>query len=315
MRVENLDNRFLTYLDSSYDNLKESSNGWYSFDCPSCGNKSGRGAAVNIENLHIKCWNCTLSFNSYTFILEYEPNVNSFSEYVNFLSEYGETTILLSYNGKKENKKIPFQWPESYVSLGKGSGFIYRRIKKYLEDRKLNFDRLVDKQFGYCTNDKYYGYLVIPFEKFGDVVYWQLRTVIQKDAQRYLFPPSGLFEHTKSDILYGLDNFYLYRKIFLFEGWSDAETIKNGSSLNGTSISDAQLYQINESPVVEVSIGLDKGKEAEALKIANKLTRTKEVRILEFKKGDPNEVGKKKIKKIYNKSEPFDIFNYALKSK
>lgn len=103
----------------------------------------------------------------------------------------------------------------------------------YMSSRGIGYDRLV-------KNHVYYGIgeVIFPYIEFGEIVYWQSRSIVDKI---FNFPPNS----QKENFIYGIDNCNFKGELIIVESIIDAITIDDNTlAIGGSSISKQQLKKI-----------------------------------------------------------------------
>jgi len=192
--------------------------------------------------------------------------------------------------------------PDGYTPILDGTTPMARRARKYLERRGFDLNYLDMLGVGYCTKGKYMGYIIIPFKKDGNIVYFIGRDFLNRgDSRKYQNPPREEFGIGKSEVLFNEEALHLFKKVYLLEGWADAATLGNNAiSIQGKDLSLWQADSIINSPVEEIVVVPDVGAMKEGYNIVQQLYTRKLVRFLEMEKlaiwgGDVNEIGADKV--------------------
>ena len=180
-----------------------------------------------------------------------------------------------------------------------------KRARTYLKGRAFDLNYLDMIGVGYCGSSDYFGYIIIPFKKDGDIVYFIGRDYMDRGNKfRYKNPPREEFGIGKSEVLFNEEALYLYNKVYLLEGWSDAASIgNNGTSCQGKSLSMVQTDIIIKSPVKEVVVISDVGAEKEAFNMVSKLYKTKQTKLIKLTQfesvgKDVNSIGAHKVLRL-----------------
>lgn len=200
-------------------NLSKSTNGWYRLSDP-FDSALDKSMAVNFHTDRVVGHRSGHRSNMLEFIKTYE-RVSTGQAY-SLVDSYSEST----YEKVEEVREVPAdyvaEWPEYYKPLIDCGIF----FKHYIENKaKLDFHYLDQKGFGGCEKGFYGMRLIIPVYIEGVLKYWQSRAVLPHMTPKYLNASSKLVAVTKSQVLYNQDALGFYEKIYVCEGWSDAETI------------------------------------------------------------------------------------------
>lgn len=302
--------------------LKKSTNGFLSFDCPFCiGGEGMRKHAVNIDWGVCKCWVCGFKGYITDFVKDYE-NVSYFQAKELIEAEI-PTSIDLEAMAEVATEKVArrtsaLELPFGFKSLLEGDGILGVRARKYLKGRGFDLEQLDNLGFGYCNehaenkDEDYFGYIIVPFKKRGQLVYYIGRDYTG-NFLRYKNPPTELFDIGKSEILFNEDALFMCKSIDLMEGWTDAMTMgKSGVAMLGWQLSRDQKSKLYSSDCERINwipdIGLNSEGRSfykEAVKQASEFMDYKECYVLdlegsgllEFGK-DVNEIGYARIEEL-----------------
>ena len=106
----------------------------------------------------------------------------------------------------------------------------------------------------------------------------------------------------KASLLFGEENLYVQKSVFLTEGWACAATLGNAVSIQGSTASVIQRNIILKSPIKQLNITVDAGFYHNGLEMAKHFLPHKKVKVLNLdwfeqsKIGkDPNSIGKENI--------------------
>ena len=158
---------------------------------------------------------------------------------------------------------------------------------------------------GPTPEEDYFGYIIIPFKKRGQLQYFIGRD-FTGNYLRYKNPPESLFGVGKRDILFNEDATELYRTNFVLEGWSDAVTIgKEAVATLGWSVSAIQKSKLLKSSAKRMVFVPDKGFMSQAVKLAMDFLDEKEVYVVDIEpycegeKKDVNGIGREVFTEAY----------------
>lgn len=289
-----------SYFDNTYK-LQDSSNGWYSFDCPFCGKKKKH--AVSFEYMWCKCWSCNYSNRLIKFIMDTERL--TFTEVKDIIKM--ENSYILkakNINDTVSSVKLPL----GYTPILEGEGPHAELAREYL--KKRNFDlKFLDKLgIGYVEdkNSEYYGYIIIPFKIKNRLTYFISRAYISNKI-KYKNPKINEFNLGKGEILWNEDALCTKDKIYIMEGVFSALTVgDSGVALLGKTISSVQVRKILKSHVEEIVLCLDPNCKRESFSIAQYFIEFKKVKVLTLLTGDPNDLGKSEILNLENNTKYSD---------
>lgn len=300
--------KLYTYFDKLHGPLKRGSNGWYDGVCPFCGQPK---LAVHFGYLKAKCWRgCFKGFAMNLIMQHHDINYFESKELVDeFEPTYSDINYIKVSRGLKGSD---ITLPPGYNSILSGNSSLGDRARTYLKGRGFDLNYLDRLGVGYCNEEhkqanlNFFGYIIIPFKKDGELVYYIGRDYTG-NFPRYKNPPAEEVGVGKSEVLFNEGALYMHDRIYLVEGWADASTIgPQGLSIQGSDLSIYQKTKIIESPVEEVIIIPDLGFYAAGLYTATHLYKHKVVRVVdlwplrEFGK-DVNEIGDERVMELsYN---------------
>lgn len=296
---KDIKNRFYTYL-QKYD-LKESTQNWYIFNCPFCGDYKNK-CAVNIDYEVVKCWKCGYKNSIISFISTIEKiDENRVISYVKKLpksNRYNHRNI-----GRDSYRSKNITLPKGFVPLLDGTGVIAKRARKYLISRNLDLDYLDSIGVGYVrdSDSDFFGYIIFPFKVNGTLQYYIGRDFIG-NFLRYKNPKTELFNVGKSELFFNEDALSSFTEVNLLEGLIDAVTMGiNSISSQGWLLSSSQKNKLITSPVEKITIITDAGVDNNGvsfynhgIKLAMELVEYKKVRVIDLNGldgKDPNELG------------------------
>ena len=271
-----------TYFDKLHGPMQKSSNGWYTGVCPICGHTK---LAVHFEYLQAKCWRgCFKGFAMDLIMLHHDLTYFASKE---MIEDFSPTYIRLP-NMVSRGSGSDISLPPGYHSILSGNSSLGDRARKYLEGRGFDLNYLDRIGVGYCNeghaeyNKNYLGYIIIPFKKNGELVYFIGRDFVG-NKERYKNPANEMYGIGKSEVLFNEGALFTYDRVYVLEGWTDAVTIgAQGVSTQGADLSIYQRTKILESPVREVVVIPDIGFYAAGLITAETLYRYKEVKVLDL---------------------------------
>lgn len=313
-----------SYFSSKFD-LKKSSQGWYAFDCPFCGDGEGkRKHAVHFQYGFTKCWVCGYREGIYDFVCDYEGC--KLSEAKQLLRTIKPSNINFEVFKTSTTISTGITLPVGYNSILEGDTIMAKRARVYLERRGFDLKDLDRLGIGYCyheeedvpVNEDYFGYIIIPFKKMGRLVYYIGRDYIG-NFLRYKNPPKDACGVGKGDLLFNEDALELFDECYFTEGWADALTLgRQGISTQGWSFSAKQNERILKSSCERLVFVPDAGADntgetfyEKAIKTAMFFAPYKEVMVLDLNQleggKDVNELGKEAILNIKKNTDLLDI--------
>lgn len=297
--------------------------GWLkgkTFTCPYCGRENKFG--VNPSSNFYHCFRCDSKGSLIDLIIELEK-LDSFYEVKPKLEKWKQ----LGWKVKIETFDKPYQevkpliLPEGFKLLTHGDSVIARGVRNKLSKRGLDYKKLSYKGWGYCDKGKYMGYLIIPYHKDGELIYFNARNMVSI-GPRYLNPDIGDDQGNssigKSMIIYNEDALYMYNSVFLCEGAINAETLSphRGICSGGKYVSSYQINKIIKSPVKRVIICMDSDAIKQSFDVCMKLIENKLIKVVVFPEGkDANDLGRSESLKLVYKTKYLHSINEALNLK
>lgn len=288
--------KLLTYFNNKFDVSSPSPSGWYRFESPFYESKGSVSCGVQIQNKWVHDFRTGDSMSVWDFIMRVEKCSFKQAKEIIKKQRYGIELVVVK---ESLNKIAEVTLPEEAIPLEFCDRLLAKRAKKFLAAKKMSHKGLY-----YCSEGKYFGRILIPLTVFGELVYFIGRDFIGQTPKYYNLDKSA------ANLFYNEDALFMQDKIYLGEGWSDAETMgKKGVGSLGWSMNTIKILKLLRSPVQEIIIMSDKGFYTQALETASWLCDKKRVKVLnidpycEGDKKDPNDLGKKLIKKIEKKSK------------
>ena len=281
------------YFERYHGPLLQSTNGWYTCDCPICG-KKGK-FAVNFTYLTGKCWSgCFNGFIVDAIMIYHGITYFEARELIDSQEIVMRLPVAISRATKNSRVKLP----KGFHSILEGNTNLACRAREYLMGRNFDLNYLDRIGIGYCSEEdpdprkSFLGYVVIPFKRDGALVYYIGRDFIG-NYQRYKNPAKETFDIGKSQVLFNEEALQLEPKVYVTEGWSCAATIgKTGISQQGSTPSVIQRNMIIKSPVEEVIIVPDALFYLQGLTAARNLMQYKKVKVVNLDRFQEMKVGK-----------------------
>ena len=298
--------KIFAYFDDNHGPLEHPTNGWYTAECPFCHKNK---LAVNPEKMSVKCWKKCYKGSVVYFVKKY---LNcSYYDAHSIIDDMVPRIRMADYIDTVVNPFIQdIELPKGYTKILDAKTPMGKRAKDYLKSRGFDMNYLDMIGVGYSADEEYFGYIIVPFKRDGDVVYFIARDFMDRGyAFRYKNPPRDKFGIGKSDVIFNEEALYLYDKIYLMEGWTDAASIGNaGISIQGSFLSPLQCSIIQKSPTKEIVVISDLGAEMDAFNIMEKLYKVKKTKLIKltpFKDHgkDVNEIGVRKVLSLEAKTD------------
>ena len=266
-----------------------------------------RKLQVNIQTQKWHCWvSNTGGRNLFQLFKRVNASREQFNELVELVGEPKYSRV------KKQDKKDLVRLPDEYKPLWNGGdGIIKRHALTYMYKRGFTDDDILKHNIGYCDEGKYSNRIIIPsYDSDG-----QLNFFVGRDF--YKSKLKYLNSFTSKDVI-GFDLFINWDEpIILCEGVFDAMSFKrNAIPLFGKTMSKRLHKKILEQKVKKVFLALDDDAQLDAMKISEKLMNEGiDVRKIDLKNGDPNDIGFKKLTKMLGettKTNFLDLMKYKL---
>ena len=266
-----------------------------------------RKLQVNIQTQKWHCWvSNTGGRNLFQLFKRVNASREQFNELVELVGEPKYSRV------KKQDKKDLVRLPDEYKPLWNGGdGIIKRHALTYMYKRGFTDDDILKHNIGYCDEGKYSNRIIIPsYDSDG-----QLNFFVGRDF--YKSKLKYLNSFTSKDVI-GFDLFINWDEpIILCEGVFDAMSFKrNAIPLFGKTMSKRLHKKILEQKVKKVFLALDDDAQLDAMKISEKLMNEGiDVRKIDLKNGDPNDIGFKKLTKMLGETTEtnfLDLMKYKL---
>lgn len=283
-------------------------NGWFKgtdFECPFCGRVNKFG--INITRNFYHCFRCNGTGDLLELVKEVE-GVETNNEVKQCLDKYQD----LGYVIKREKERVkelktikPAILPGDFKLVNQGDSQIAKTLRAYVKKRGLGIEEVSYMGWGYTNLEKYLGYLIIPYYKGGEVVYFNARSFLNREP-KYLNPDNGVETSVgKSTLFYNQDALELYDTVMLCEGAINAATLSKEKAIcsAGKSLSSYQINLLFKSTIHKLIICLDDDAIQQAIELANKFVGHKLIKIIQFPKGkDINDIGRKETMKLIHRT-------------
>ena len=266
-----------------------------------------RKLQVNIQTQKWHCWvSNTGGRNLFQLFKRVNASREQFNELVELVGEPKYSRV------KKQDKKDLVRLPDEYKPLWNGGdGIVKRHALTYMYKRGFTDDDILKHNIGYCDEGKYSNRIIIPsYDSDG-----QLNFFVGRDF--YKSKLKYLNSFTSKDVI-GFDLFINWDEpIILCEGVFDAMSFKrNAIPLFGKTMSKRLHKKILQEKVKKVFLALDDDAQLDAIKISEKLMNEGiDVRKIDLKNGDPNDIGFKKLTKMLSETAEtnfLDLMKYKL---
>ena len=266
-----------------------------------------RKLQVNIQTQKWHCWvSNTGGRNLFQLFKRVNASREQFNELVELVGEPQYSRV------KKQDKKDLVRLPDEYKPLWNGGdGIVKRHALTYMYKRGFTDDDILKHNIGYCDEGKYSNRIIIPsYDSDGGLNFFVGRD-FYKSKLKYLN------SFTSKDVI-GFDLFINWDEpIILCEGVFDAMSFKrNAIPLFGKTMSKRLHKKILQRKVKKVFLALDDDAQLDAMKISEKLMNEGiDVRKIDLKNGDPNDIGFKKLTKMLSETAEtnfLDLMKYKL---
>jgi DNA primase len=285
--------------------------GWMKADCPNCGKHQKWG--VNLSTNRTNCFVCEYRLSPIEVVADIENLINS-NEVYKFLNVFDGVDF---YEEKVEAFELNENatLPESYQNIIRGDSRFAKAARGYVKKRGFDLKKVSMAGWGYCTKGKFMGYLIMPFYRNGQLIYFNARRYML-DGPRFNNPEIEEFGLGKSMLMYNSDSLLLHDRVWVVEGLMNAMTIgENAVSTGGKKFSSYQLNLLIKSQCEKIIIGFDNDGLEDAITLALKLVNYKKVKIIQFKDDrDINDLGFKKVA-IMAAKERYLSYNDLIKIK
>jgi len=216
------------------------------------------------------------------------------------------------YKKKNKAKSETVNLPKEFKALWNGGdGIVKRHALTYLYKRGLSDNDILKHNIGYCDEGKYSNRIIIPsYDSDGHLNFFVGRDFYDSKL-KYL-------NSFSSKNVIGFDLFINWDEpIILCEGVFDAMSFKrNAIPLFGKTMSKKLNQKILQKKVKKIFLALDDDAQSDAIKISEKLmSEGIDVRKIDLKGGDPNDIGFKKLTKMIDSTRETnfsDLMKYKL---
>ena len=261
-------------------------------------------------NIVTQKWHCWVSNVGGRNFFQLFKKIGATREQFNELVELvGEPKF---YKKKNKTKSKTVNLPKEFKALWNGGdGIVKRHALTYLYKRGLSDNDILKHNIGYCDEGKYSNRIIIPsYDSDG-----QLNFFVGRDF--YDSKLKYLNSFSSKNVI-GFDLFINWDEpIILCEGVFDAMSFKrNAIPLFGKTMSKKLNQKILQKKVKKIFLALDDDAQSDAIKISEKLmSEGIDVRKIDLKGGDPNDIGFKKLTKMIDSTRETnfsDLMKYKL---
>jgi hypothetical protein len=274
---------------------------WYRVPtCPFCGREEKLG--VNYNNNRAHCFRCEYDESLLQAVMDIE-GIPSLTATVKFLKDIDISKIKLKPYIPVPEREVVL--PNGFRILSRGYSRMGEMARNYVRNRGFDVIALSRMGVGYTidSESKYWGYLIVPFHRDGEVVYFQTRKYFG-NGPKFNNPTYEDFGVGKTQILYNEKALKRFRELHLVESWTNGWTMgENFVSLSGKVLSPKQKELIIRSKAKVINIMLDLDAWDYAMDIAFELIDFKRLRVIRFQDDrDVNELGRSNVNSLVDQS-------------
>lgn len=301
---QSIKGKLFQYFEARLD-IKKSTKGFWRCDCPYCFGHFCFG--INFEGYRSHCFRCPEKPNLIQLLMFLE-SFQTYAEAYRFLSVQKEYEYYERIPNEVVQIERKTELPEGYKLITQGDNIISKCARNYMKKRGFSIKKLAEAGVGFCDSGLYDGYIIFPFYRKGELIYYQGR-LFMGSGTKMKNPSEQEFFIGKSQTIYNEDALFIYNKIFVVESITNALTIgDNAIALAGKVSSKWQSANILKSPCNRVIIALDPDAMEEAYCMGMQLVHTKRVKIIKLPKDkDVNDIGREKTIELEKEA---DYLNY-----
>jgi len=278
----------------------EYKNGQFRVDCisPDCDDHS-QNLEINVDQGIFHCWKCGYSGRVrklFRDMLGKEIDVEE-----EFISAESLRKFTLDFGDKKEeSSKIFPGLPSEFKPLWEPNlSLTGQQALRYVLTR-MTMEDIERYRVGYCGLGEYKGRVIVPVFEKGKVIYFIGRAISKGP------PPYKNSKFPRAEIIFNYEKAIETRRGGLVEGVFDAIRIGDGPVAGiaalGTSITEEQIYKLNDIP--DLTIMLDNDAKLKTFSLRNLLAglqRPPKISILPH--GDPDNFQRKELQEMFEKAK------------
>jgi len=234
------------------------------FKCP-FNDHSKKKFSVNITKNAAKCWSCDWSTPNLARIIKRLGNYSQLQQWNELcgIIEINDYERIFQQQEVVEEKEVVLKLPDEFQSLcNKETSITAYPAKRYLKERGLTKQDIINWKIGYAVSGEYEGRVIIPsFNLDGKVNYYVGRTY-EDNWKRYLNPD------TKKDLIFNELYIDWSEDVTIVEGVFDAIKAKNAIPILGSSLREnSRIFKqiIRHDPAIYIGLDPDAEKKAEKL--------------------------------------------------
>jgi hypothetical protein len=146
---------------------------------------------------------------------------------------------------KDEGPRQFVELPKGFQLLDKSNDRIAISVRAYLHRRMISDEQISQFGMGYDGLN-----VVFPYYEFGDIVYWQSRSIT---AKKFNFPPDS----SQAQFIYGFDIIDPDYPTILTESIMNSLMFEHGVSMGSCAISVAQKKRLKASGTQDIIVAFD----------------------------------------------------------
>ncbi len=155
------------------------------------------------------------------------------------------------FAGKEKKRQLyepaPITLPDYFTPIVEDGDDFDEYAIEYLRDERIidwkEYPFYIGRKTSHPSSKRWYGRLIIPFFKDGNLVFFQGRDLSDTRLKKYLSA-----DFPRENIIYGYDHIFKNtdEPLYIVEGWFDAWHLE-GVAVLGNKMTPHQLYWINQS--------------------------------------------------------------------
>lgn len=258
---------------------------------------------IHLENRKAHCFKCLEAKSPIEVLMDIE-GFKTFAEAAGFLQIQQEYEYYESYTRSPKVEVRPIELPESFTLLSQGTSVYGKSARAYMIGRGFKIDKLALKGVGYCTHGEYAGYIIFPFIRKGQLIYFQGRKYLA-NGPKMKNPPAEQYGIGKEQIIYNQDALFMYDRVYGVESITNAETLGDAAVATlGKHVSNYQLYNFIAAPCQRIILLMDPDAYKEAIETAMQIVNYKKVKVVKLPGDkDVNDLGRAKTLEFVKQSD------------
>lgn len=136
--------------------------GWDKCKCPYCGRDGKFG--INISRNRCNCFRCGEHPLPIQLVM-YLESVDTYAEAIKILNQAKYDGYIFKEEKVELKSRKDLYLPEGFKLLTVGNSELAKSARNYVTKRGFNVKEVAMSGWGYGTQGKYFGYLIIPFMK------------------------------------------------------------------------------------------------------------------------------------------------------